>query len=101
MNTSMSSVIGPLTSVGAVTIAAPGQGKRNCLTSLIVESSGAADVTIASGGVNIALFAIVAATPFALEWPVEFPFMGSDNANLVITVSAGNYNISYQGFVNP
>jgi len=94
------SVIGPtLTQDATLTIAAPGVGKRNSLTYIVVESTAAGDVTIASG-TNKAIFAIVANTPFFKRWPLGMPLRGNENTTLTISVSGGgNYNITHGGFV--
>ena len=84
----------------SLTIAAPGAGKYNCLTSLTVESSLEADVTITSGSKTWKSH-IQAGGGVAQEWTDLNPWIGAENSTIVVAVSAGSYTINAQGFVTP
>ena len=63
----------------SLTITAPGVGKYNCLESIAVESSAAADVTITSGGKSYKV-AIGAGGGFEKVWPENSPWIGAENS---------------------
>lgn len=83
----------------SLTFAAPGAGKYNCLRSLTVQSDAAADITITSG--TKVWRGAVDGTLLEKAWATDFPWIGAENASVVIAVSAGNYTISAEGFVTP
>lgn len=90
------------TGTGTITISAPGSGKYNCLTSLDVESSGAANVVIASpSGTTIWQHGITADESIFKSWDEFVPLIGAENSALIITVSGGAYTINVRGFITP
>ena len=88
------------TGTGTITIAAPGVNKYNMITSLDVESSGAATVTVTSSS-TIWQHGITADESFFKSWDEEVPLRGVENASVVITVSGGAYTINVRGYVTP
>lgn len=90
------------TGTATITIPAAGAGKYNCLTSLDVESDGAATVTIASPvGTTIWQHGITADESFFKEWADEVPLKGAENSIMQIAVSAGNFTANARGYVTP
>ena len=85
----------------SLTISAPGAGKYNCLTQLIIESSAAGDITITSTGATTFKAAIGAGGGLTLDWRDSSPWRGGENASVVVAVSAGSYTINARGFVHP
>ena len=84
----------------SLTITAPGAGKYNCLTSVAMESSAAADATITSGSKTYKV-AIGAGGGFTQLFGQNNPWIGVENTSIVIAVSAGSYTINAEGFVTP
>lgn len=82
-----------------LTVTAPGSGKYNCLTGITVESDGAGDVTITSGSKTWKT-AIGAGGGIAKDF-IEDPWVGSENATIVITAPGTNYTINVEGYVHP
>jgi len=90
------------TGTGTITISAPGAGRYNCLTSLDVESSGAANVVVASpSGTTIWQHGITADESVFKSWDELVPLRGAENGAVIITVSGGAYTINARGFVTP
>jgi hypothetical protein len=90
---------GPTLAASQVTIAAPGAGKRNCLSSLDVVSDTAYTLRVLDGTTTSYALALAANGGLVRSWDTEDLFCGSANAAMYITVSAGTYSINYKGFV--
>ena len=85
----------------SLTIAAPGQGKYNCLTQVTVESSAAGDFTITSGS-KTQKSAIGAGGGLVLDFPEPNPWVGAENTSVVLAMGGGGtYTINVRGFVHP
>ena len=86
----------------SLTISAPGSGKYNCLTQLVVETSAAGDFTITSSGATTFKAAIGAGGGLTLDWRDSSPWRGGENASIVVAMGGGgNYTINARGFVHP
>lgn len=82
---------------GTVTIAAPGAGKRIYLIDLAAKSDAAATLAVASP-VGTTKFSVPIAANEGFEKQWGRGVVGTENAAMVITVSAGNTHINY-GYV--
>lgn len=86
----------------SLTVTAPGAGKYNCLTQLVVEGGSAGDITITSTGKTTFKAAIGAGGGLTLDWPENSPWIGGENASVVVAHSGGgSYTINARGFVHP
>jgi len=89
------------TGTSTITIAAPGAGKRNCLTHLSGETDGAATLTVKSGSTTVFQLGLTADENIDLNWPDTDPLYTNDNESMVIDISAGNQTLNCIGFVTP
>ena len=91
------------TGTATITLAAPGAGRYNCITSVTVESDTAGDLTISNlkGGYTFTA-AVSAGGGFTKEWVEPNMLIGTENTAVAIAMSGGgNYNICVRGFVTP
>ena len=72
------------------------------LTSLSLESDGAATATVESpSGTIIWQHGITADKSVFKEWDEEVPLRSAENSATIITVSAGAQTINVRGYVTP
>ena len=85
------------TGVATVTITAPTVG-RLILQSIAVDSDAACDITIESPlGTNIQRWTIPAAGGVGDSYALGAGIIGAETSAMIISVSAGNYNINVSG----
>lgn len=98
-NFTIYSDIGPAVSSSNVVIAAPGAGKYNCLTDLTVISDAAYTLNVVSGATTSYTLIMAANSGVVKEWDLDKAFCVAVNTTTHINVSAGTFQINYQGFV--
>ncbi len=103
--------IGPATTTSAVSIAAPGDGKRNCLTNVTVGINTFSTSTTLriidglSNGTTIFALTLSSSTGLSAPSPVVLPFDSEDplcagpNQGIRIYNSAGTYDLNYKGYI--
>lgn len=100
----------PTTAASATaTIAAPGNGKQNCIDFITVGTyvygSNNAVVRVLDGGTTVYALTISTSNgisslnPIYLVGPTEDPLCGSSNSAIRITNTATSYDINYEGFI--
>jgi hypothetical protein len=103
--------IGPATATSAVSIAAPGTGKANCITNMtlgISQFSTGVTIRVIDGLTSgTTIFAVTLSSssglsspnPVVLPFSADDPLCGSLNKGLRIYNSAGTYEINYKGYI--
>lgn len=90
--------IGPATATSTVTISAAGTGIKNCITDVDVISDSAYTFRVLSGATTIYALTLGANTGLVRAFDDPNALCSSNNAQLQIKVSAGTYQINYQGY---
>lgn len=87
---------------GTVTIAAPGAGRYNAFTNVVVETDAAGDLTITGlkGGITKTV-GVAAGGGYDANYDEFNALLGAENTAVAFAFSAGNYNIFVRGFVTP
>lgn len=98
-NPYIDSRIGPATAATTVTIAAAGQGLRNCLTGFTVVSQSTYTVRVLNGATTTYALLLPATAGHAKDYTVQNALCSDPNTLLRIYVDNGTSNINYEGFV--
>lgn len=84
----------------SITVAAPGAGRKNVLHSVTITNSANANVLVQSpSGTTIWRSKTFGSGGFAKDWDSDSGVFGAENAALIISVSAGTYQISASGVI--
>jgi hypothetical protein len=88
-------------SASSITIAAPGVGRKNVLQSINITNNSAANILVQSpsGTTKWQSKTFAGSGGFDKDWGNEGGVFGTENAALIISVSAGTYTISASGVI--
>lgn len=86
-------------SAALTTLPARGQGRKNCLNQLDLQSDAAYTLRLLDGGTTSYSLALSSGATYIRAWDDGEQFCGSSNTALYISVSGGNASVNYKGFI--